>query len=378
MPNRLEYIVADQGIIQSGGAKVALNDMLGDDEVIHILANSNSRLAIVARNRFEVILKRRDELPELETVVGLVPEDECPAGILLQAGLLKGTTHYIEQQFDPGKVIERISRDGVTFTFMVPTMIYRVLDWIENEILDLGSLRTVLYGAAPITAGRLRQGIECLGPVFMQLYGQSEAPNFVTRLVREDHDPAHPERLLSCGRAVAMAQVRIVDSNGNDVPTGHSGELVTRTPYNMIGYHGLPEKTAETIVDGWLHTGDIARMDDDDYVYLLDRKNDMIISGGMSVYTSEVENVIQGIPGINQGGGYCVCSSRYRPNSGHPTHTQSLSQPAVQIQGTQAHCDCGKSSNYRLRQDRQKTPSAAYVLAVMVQVTMALSLVEKI
>ena len=378
MPNRLEYIVADQGIIQSGGAKVALNDMLGDDEVIHILANSNSRLAIVARNRFEVILKRRDELPELETVVGLVPEDECPAGIvswqafqtsepaikpdvlihpqdlawlpytggttgrpkgvihtqqniclnlfshimemglqdderllltsplshsagiLLQAGLLKGATHYIEQQFDPGKVIERISRDGVTFTFMVPTMIYRVLDWIENEILDLDSLRTVLYGAAPITAGRLRQGIECLGPVFMQLYGQSEAPNFVTRLVREDHDPAHPERLLSCGRAVAMAQVRIVDSNGNDVPTGHSGELVTRTPYNMIGYHGLPEKTAETIVDGWLHTGDIARMDDDGYVYLLDRKNDMIISGGMNVYTSEVENVIQDIPGINQ------------------------------------------------------------------------------
>ncbi len=378
MPNRLEYVVADQGIIQCGAAKVALNDMLGDDEVIHILANSNTRVAIVAENRFNVVLNRRDELPELQTVIGLAPEDQCPAGIvpwqsfhtdeattkpdvpihpedlawlpytggttgrpkgvlhtqqniclnlfshvmemglqdderllltsplshsagiLLQAGLLKGATHYIERQFDPEQVIQRISRDGVTLTFMVPTIIYRVLDWTAGKSLDLGSLRTVLYGAAPITAARLRQGLELLGPVFMQLYGQSEAPNFVTRLLREDHNPEHDHRLLSCGRPAAMAQVRIVDSHGNDVPAGGSGELVTRTPYNMLGYHGLPEKTAETIVNGSLHTGDIARMDEDGYVYLLDRKSDMIISGGMNVYTSEVENAIQDFPGVNQ------------------------------------------------------------------------------
>ncbi|MBM1143028.1 AMP-binding protein [Alcanivorax sp. ZXX171] len=378
MPNRLEYILADQGIIQSGGAKVALNDMLGGDEVIYILSNSNTRVAIVAENRFDIILKRRNELPELETVVGLAPEEKCPvgivpwqsfhaseattkptvsirpedlawlpytggttgrpkgvlhtqqniclnlfshvmemglqdderllltsplshsAGILLQAGLLKGATHYIERQFDPGQVIERITRHDVTLTFMVPTMIYRVLDWIEGKTLDLASLRTVLYGAAPITMDRLQQGLDLLGSVFMQLYGQSEAPNFVTRLLREDHNPEHQHRLLSCGRPAAMAQVRIVDSNGNDVPTGDSGELVTQTPYNMLGYHGLPEKTAETIIDGWLHTGDIARMDNDGYVYLLDRKNDMIISGGMNVYTSEVENAIQSFTGVNQ------------------------------------------------------------------------------
>ncbi|WP_328189209.1 AMP-binding protein [Marinobacter sp. OP 3.4] len=378
MPNRLEYVVADQGIIQSGAAKVALNDMLGDDEVIHILTDSNTRVAIVAENRFDVLLSRRDELPELDTVVGLAPQERCPtgivswqsfhigeiatkpeapihpddlawlpytggttgrpkgvlhsqqniclnlfshvmemglqdderllltsplshsAGILLQAGLLKGATHYIEQQFDPDQVIECISRNGVTLTFMVPTMIYRVLDWIEGKPLSLGSLRTVLYGAAPITLDRLRQGLEQLGPVFMQLYGQSEAPNFVTRLLREDHDPEHQHRLLSCGRPATMAQVRIVDSNGNDVPTGESGELIARTPYNMLGYHGQPGKTAETIVNGWLHTGDIARMDDDGYVYLLDRKNDMIITGGMNVYTTEVENAIQDFPGVNQ------------------------------------------------------------------------------
>jgi fatty-acyl-CoA synthase/long-chain acyl-CoA synthetase len=378
MPNRLEYVVADQGIIQSGAAKVALNDMLGDDEVIYILANSNSRVAIVAENRFDVILSRRNELPELDTVVGQAPQERCPdgilpwqpfhtneaatkpevpihpddlawlpytggttgrpkgvlhtqqniclnlfshamemglqdderllltsplshsAGILLQAGLLKGATHYIEQQFDPGQVIERIARDGVTLTFMVPTMIYRVLDWMEGKTLNLKSLRTVLYGAAPITLDRLQQGLDQLGPVFMQLYGQSEAPNFVTRLLREDHDPEHQHRLLSCGRPAAMAQVRIVDSNGSDVSTGDSGELITRTPYNMLGYHGLPGKTAETIVDGWLHTGDIARMDNDGYVYLLDRKNDMIITGGMNVYTTEVENAIQDFAGVNQ------------------------------------------------------------------------------
>lgn len=224
------------------------------------------------------------------------------AGFLLQTAFLRGATVFLEPKFDPELTLRRIADDGVTYLFMVPTMIYRVLDAAEGRTLDLRSLRTILYGAAPITADRLRQGLDTFGPVFMQLYAQSEAPNFITRLRREDHttDPAGVHRLASCGQAVAMAEVRIVDDDGDDVPVGEIGEVVARTPYTMIGYHDRPDATSSALRDGWLFTGDIGRLDDQGYVYLLDRKNDMIISGGMNVYTSEVEAAIVDVDGVRE------------------------------------------------------------------------------
>lgn len=224
------------------------------------------------------------------------------AGFHLQTGFLRGAVVYLEEKFDPDLVLQRIAEDGVTFTFMVPTMIYRVLDAAEGRTLDLRSLRTILYGAAPITADRLRQGLDVFGPVFMQLYGQSEAPNFITRLRREDHttDEAGVHRLASCGQAVTMADVRVVDDKGEDVPVGEIGEVIASTPYTMVGYNNRPDATATTLRNGWLFTGDIGRLDADGFLYLLDRKNDMIISGGMNVYTSEVEGAIVEVEGIQQ------------------------------------------------------------------------------
>lgn len=224
------------------------------------------------------------------------------AGVVLQAGLLKGATHFIERAFHPQLVLDRIQEDRITMTFMVPTMIYRVMDQIQGRTYDLSSLRTILYGAAPITVERLKQGLEIFGPVFMQLYGQTEAPNFITRLKKEDHQTDEPyvHRLRSCGKPVLMSQVRIVDDEGREVPRGEQGEIVARTLYNMVGYYNKPELTAETVVDGWLRTGDVGMMDEDGYVYLLDRKKDMIITGGMNVYSTEVENAIQKHPGVSQ------------------------------------------------------------------------------
>ncbi|MDA8102656.1 MAG: AMP-binding protein [Nitrospiraceae bacterium] len=224
------------------------------------------------------------------------------AGFLLAASMLKGARCHLETKFDPDLVVERISRDRVTYTFMVPTMIYRVLDRAAGKEMDLTSLRTILYGAAPITRERLAQGLEVFGPVFMQLYGQSEAPNFITRLSREDHrlDAEGAHRLSSCGRAAVMAQVMVVDDEDRELPYGEVGEIVARTPYNMVGYLGRDEQTAKTLRGGWLHTGDVGRMDDEGYVYLMDRKNDMIITGGMNVYSTEVENAVQTCPGVAQ------------------------------------------------------------------------------
>lgn len=226
------------------------------------------------------------------------------AGFLLTAGLLKGATIFIENKFDPIDVLSKIEREKITLTFMVPTMIYRLLDQVNNSSnkYNFDSLRTILYGAAPITPVRLKQGIEIFGQVFMQLYGQTEAPNFIMKLRKEDHqiDGRNEHRLKSCGQPVLMAELKIVDENGNEVPRGEEGEIVALTPYNMSEYYKQPEKTEETLKNGWLHTGDIGKMDEDGYVYLLDRKKDMIISGGFNVYTTEVENVIQKHPDVSQ------------------------------------------------------------------------------
>ncbi len=231
------------------------------------------------------------------------------SGFLLQAAFLRGATVFLDPKFDPEAVLRRIDEDRVSFTFMVPTMIYRLLDTIAEQQadppLDLSALRTILYGAAPITEDRLEQGLEVLGPVFVQLYGQTEAPNFLTRLRREDHttDPQYRHRLTSCGQAVAMARIKIVDVDNperGELAPGEVGEVIASSPYTMSGYHNLAEATAKALRDGWLYTGDIGRLDSDGYLYLLDRKNDMIISGGMNVYTTEVEGVVAAIDGVSQ------------------------------------------------------------------------------
>ncbi|WP_102419274.1 AMP-binding protein [Mycobacterium sp. 4858] len=222
------------------------------------------------------------------------------AGFLLQAGLSKGARIHLDRKFNAYDVLHRIETASITFLFLVPTMVYRLLDVAETQESQVSSLRTILYGAAPITPERLKQGIARFGPVFMQLYGQSEAPNFLTRLTREDHENADPGRLTSCGRPAAMVRIAVLDGNGHPAEPGTVGEICAQAPYLMEGYLGLSDKTAETLADGWLHTGDIGNVDADGYVYLLDRKNDMVITGGMNVYTTEVEQVIGACAGVSQ------------------------------------------------------------------------------
>lgn len=383
MSNSTEYVVADQAVLRLGGAKVPLNDLIGEREARHIVRDSKAIVAIVTPSQLVNALAALDDdesalrrvivvgpdLPQHEGVeswataigsgtqappeVAVSPSDVgaiiytggttgLPKGVVhtqlgltlnvlahiveigfgdderllltsplphssgfhLQAGMLKGAHAFVESAFDPAIVLDRIEEDRVTFLFAVPTMIYRLLDQVtetsSRRALDLSSLRTVLYGAAPITVERLTQGLKVFGPVFMQLYGQTEAPNFITRLTREDHDPEHSERLSSCGRPSMMAQIRIVGEDGSDRATGEVGEVVVRTAYTMTGYLGLPEKTAETLRGGWLFTGDLGRIDAEGYLYLVDRKTDMIISGGMNVYSNEVENVISELDEVAQ------------------------------------------------------------------------------
>lgn len=236
-----------------------------------------------------------------EDVVLLTSPLPHSAGFLLQTALIKGARVIIEEAFDVSRVLDRIARDRVSYLFLVPTMIYRLIDAaLANGDLDTSSLRTILYGAAPITADRLKQGLELFGPVFVQLYGQTEAPNFLTRLRRDDHrlDAAGQDRLTSCGQAVPLAQVRVVSETGTERAPGQVGEVTARAPYLMSCYRGRPAETAASLRGGWLYTGDLGYMTGDGYLHLVDRKKDMIVTGGLNVYSSEVEQAMAKIEGV--------------------------------------------------------------------------------
>lgn len=320
LPELETVVVINSNNIDGHAPSMGWEDFIGphSDQAISSTVHSSDRALIIytggTTGRPKGVVHRQDamvlnflshvielEMQDDETLLLTTPLPHS-AGFLLNAGLLKGALHIIEQKFDPARVLTHLKDYPVTMLFMVPTMLYRMLDVMEQQPSPpyFPKLRTILYGAAPITVARLEQGLKRFGPVFVQLYGQSEAPNWITRLRKEDHRLDKPGLLASCGQSVMMSEVQIVDDDGDVVPFGQVGELIARTPYNMVEYHALPDKTHEALRDGWLYTGDMAWMDKEGYCYLVDRKKDLIISGGMNVYSSEVENVIQRYPGVLQ------------------------------------------------------------------------------
>ena len=213
---------------------------------------------------------------------------------------LRGGTQVILDRFSPELFLETVARQKVTATFIVPTMLYRILDYPELNKYDCSSLNTIIYGASPIGPERLREAIAAFGPVLIQVFGQTEAPMFLTALRQEDHvvSPEEEERLSSCGRPTLMCHLRLVDDEDKDVPLGSEGEMAVRTPNMMKGYLNKPEETAQAMKGGWLHTGDIGRRDEEGYVYILDRKKDMVISGGWNIYPKEIEATLHEHPAV--------------------------------------------------------------------------------
>jgi long-chain acyl-CoA synthetase len=213
----------------------------------------------------------------------------------------RGATIVIHGAFDETPVLEAIEKDKVTYVGLVPAMIIRLLEHPDLSQYDLSSLRTIMYVGAPMPLEALKSGIERFGPIFTQLFGQTETLNLAV-LEREEHklegSPKEIKRLESAGRPLAEGEIRIVDEQGHDVPVGEAGEIIARSDRVMKGYWKMPEDTAETIKDGWLHTGDVGRMDEDGYIYLVDRKKDMIISGGENIYSREVEEVLYMHPAV--------------------------------------------------------------------------------
>ncbi|GAA2097592.1 AMP-binding protein [Brevibacterium salitolerans] len=203
--------------------------------------------------------------------------------------LLRGGCMVMMDKFAPEAFVDAVEAHRITSTFLVPTMIYRILALEPAQTDRLRSLETVVYGASLMDPSRLAEAIERLGPVFLQLYGQAEAPNLISVLRREDHDPSVPGRLASAGLPTACADVTVRDEEDAEVPVGEVGEVCVSGPIVMSGYWNQPELTAETLRGGRLHTGDLGRFDADGFLHIVGRKKDMIITGGLNVYPAEVE-----------------------------------------------------------------------------------------
>ncbi|MES2972193.1 MAG: AMP-binding protein [Pseudomonadota bacterium] len=221
------------------------------------------------------------------------------AGSLVLPTLLKGGTVHLLARFDPDEFVQTVRLHQITTTWIVPTMIGALLQRPQCNPAEMPSMSTVIYGAAPISPARLTEALARIGPVFMQHFGQTESPNTICMLRKEEHDPVgHPERLASCGRPMTGIQVALLDPEGREVADGTDGELCVRGRLVMDGYWKRPEETARTFAHGWLHTGDVARRDADGFMYIVDRIKDMIITGGFNVFPREVEDALATHPAV--------------------------------------------------------------------------------
>ena len=354
LPNGIEVLVAYYALAKSGLVRVGLNSRETMREHTHKMSDSGARaligdgsisldvemsfgledLARMARDGAStpcavdremdaplrmgytggttgkskgVILTTRGEVAEIANyLVDYVPDirkgdtmlHASPiahaSGSFFLPHLVRGARSVIMPKFDPGKFVELAEREQATTTFAVPTMIVTILEQPGLAKAKL-NLRRLCYGAAPIAPAVAERAQAAFGKVLAQTYGQTEAPMTITCLQPEDHD-----RVGSAGRPYSFVEVRIVDENDQPVPTGEAGEVCARGEIVMKGYWNNPEATAKTLRGGWLHTGDIGRLDADGFLYLVDRKNDLLISGGFNVYPREVEDVLLGLPGVRE------------------------------------------------------------------------------
>ncbi|HEY6329790.1 MAG TPA: long-chain-fatty-acid--CoA ligase [Blastocatellia bacterium] len=230
-----------------------------------------------------------------------------------------GATHAFIPRFDPKGVLETVATERVTLLLLVPTMINFILRQPDVDQYDLSSLKQITYGASPIAPELLRKAMKVFKCRFFQGYGLTEAAPLLTVLRPEDHmldsDGNNP-RLASCGKPAPGVDVRVVKDDGAEVKPGETGEIIARGANIMAGYWKRPEDTAVAVRDGWLYTGDLATVDQDGYIYLVDRKKDMIVTGGENVFSTEVEAALYEHPAIKEAAVIAVPD----PNWGEAVH----------------------------------------------------------
>lgn len=218
-------------------------------------------------------------------------------GFAIQA-LYNGARVSVLDVPDPRRILERVQRHRPSILVLAPAVIQMLLDQPELADTDFSSVRLILYAGSPINPAVLERGVKAMRCGFMQFYGTTETAGAVTILRPNQHDPAQPENLKSCGSPLPLVEIRIVDSADRDLPDGEIGEILVRSPALFSGYLNQPDATRAVLRDGWYHTGDVGRRDAQGLIYIVDRLKDMIISGGENVYSVEVEQALQKHPAV--------------------------------------------------------------------------------
>ncbi|MCU1647419.1 MAG: Malonate--CoA ligase [Nocardia sp.] len=234
------------------------------------------------------------EWPKRPKFLICTPLSHAGAAFFLPVVLLGGQC-VVVPRFDAGEVLKAIEEHKISATMLVPSMLYALLDHPDSATRDLSSLETVYYGASAIDPNRLQEAIDRFGPIFAQYFGQSEAPMAISYLGKEEHDK---ERLTSCGRPSTAVRVALLDGEDTPVAPGEVGEICVSGPLLAAGYLNLPEVTAETFHNGWLRTGDLAREDEDGFLFIVGRSKDMVVTGGFNVFPREVEDVVSEHPRV--------------------------------------------------------------------------------
>ena len=277
------------------------------DDIMHLIYTSGTTgrpKGVMRTHRSEIAVAQL-----MATELGLIVSDRLQLMMpvfhvgsrFLQLAIhLRGGTAVWHHDFKPAEIVETIAAEKITMTHMAPTMVQAVLNVTGIDDMDLSSLHTICYSAAPMPVPLLKRGLDLLGPVFLQLYGMTEGGGTTLhkRQHRPDGTPDDIKRLGSIGQAAPNVDVKIVDEEGNEMPTGQPGEILTRTASCMLGYWNNSAATLAALRDGWYHTGDLGYLDAEGFLYLVDRKKDMIISGGENIYSREVEEALATHPAV--------------------------------------------------------------------------------
>ncbi|MEE4660641.1 MAG: AMP-binding protein, partial [Halieaceae bacterium] len=225
--------------------------------------------------------------------------------VLCMSSVMFGGSNFFLPGFDPVEVMATIAEQRIQKLLLVPTMINMLVNHSSLPEYDLSSLQRIMYGASPMPQAVIAKVLEVMPAVEMvQAYGQTEAAPCVTMLAPQYHtvdaDSPHAGKVKAAGQAVPGVEIAVLDEDDKPVPVGEVGEVCCRGPNVMLGYRNLPEQTEATLRNGWLHTGDGGRMDEDGFLYIVDRIKDMIVSGGENVYSAEVENALSSHPAVAQ------------------------------------------------------------------------------
>lgn len=237
--------------------------------------------------------------------LNVAPMCHLSAGSRVFSLAFAGATHVILKKFDPDAVFRMMGKYQITHALLVPTMISSLLEFNNFAPNQFSHLEMITYGAAPMPIPLLQKAMDAFQCMFWNGYGLTEASPMLTGLKPDDHllalhDSRYEKILNSVGKQLLGINLKIVDDVGNELHSGETGEIIAQGKNVMEGYWKNPESTKETIKDGWLYTGDIGMIDEDGYVYIVDRKKDMMISGGLNVYPREIEKVIEQYDGVRE------------------------------------------------------------------------------